>query len=111
MIRRPPRSTLFPYTTLFRSLVELQAADTPAARTRIERLEREIRSVGHPTITDAAWVGCALVALRESDRALELLERVRPRGARLWFYLRAPEFDAIRSNARFGRLVAESAPE
>src|SRR2546427_615674 len=93
------------------ALVELQAADTPAARTRIERLEREIRSVGHPTITDAAWVGCALVALRESDRALELLERVRPRGARLWFYLRAPEFDAIRSTARFGRLVAESAPE
>src|SRR3712207_6945323 len=26
MIRRPPRSTLFPYTTLFRSLQKLQAA-------------------------------------------------------------------------------------
>src|SRR5687767_15566924 len=25
MIRRPPRSTLFPYTTLFRSLLELAA--------------------------------------------------------------------------------------
>src|SRR2546429_1028043 len=25
MIRRPPRSTLFPYTTLFRSLLEIQA--------------------------------------------------------------------------------------
>src|SRR5258708_28523821 len=25
MIRRPPRSTLFPYTTLFRSIVELQS--------------------------------------------------------------------------------------
>src|SRR2546427_7341554 len=25
MIRRPPRSTLFPYTTLFRSLCELEA--------------------------------------------------------------------------------------
>src|SRR3712207_7443801 len=25
MIRRPPRSTLFPYTTLFRSVVELTA--------------------------------------------------------------------------------------
>src|SRR5712691_4287287 len=93
------------------ALVELQAADTPAARTRIERLEREIRSAGNHTTTDAAWVGRALVALGESDRALELLERVRPRGARLWFYLRAPEFDAIRSDARFGRLVAESAPE
>src|SRR3712207_7152962 len=27
MIRRPPRSTLFPYTTLFRSLVEGQVRD------------------------------------------------------------------------------------
>src|SRR2546430_5072552 len=28
MIRRPPRSTLFPYTTLFRSLEELTGRDT-----------------------------------------------------------------------------------
>src|SRR5690348_17867526 len=27
MIRRPPRSTLFPYTTLFRSVVVLRAID------------------------------------------------------------------------------------
>ena len=93
------------------ALLELQAADTSAARTRIERLEREVRSTGNQTVTDAAWVGRALVALRESDRALALLEQVRPRGARLWFYLQAPEFDPVRSNSRFGKLVAESAPE
>src|SRR5258708_18255583 len=29
MIRRPPRSTLFPYTTLFRSLVRAVVADDP----------------------------------------------------------------------------------
>src|SRR5256885_12300919 len=29
MIRRPPRSTLFPYTTLFRSVKALTAASTP----------------------------------------------------------------------------------
>src|SRR3989441_12276487 len=29
MIRRPPRSTLFPYTTLFRSLPEVRALQTP----------------------------------------------------------------------------------
>src|SRR2546421_2059465 len=29
MIRRPPRSTLFPYTTLFRSLLRLKAACLP----------------------------------------------------------------------------------
>src|SRR3712207_8401838 len=29
MIRRPPRSTLFPYTTLFRSFLSLTVAVTP----------------------------------------------------------------------------------
>src|SRR2546430_7846707 len=32
MIRRPPRSTLFPYTTLFRSLLQLARALLAAAR-------------------------------------------------------------------------------
>src|SRR5258708_32349841 len=32
MIRRPPRSTLFPYTTLFRSRVDMFFAHGPAAR-------------------------------------------------------------------------------
>src|SRR3712207_2278029 len=32
MIRRPPRSTLFPYTTLFRSMKELTARVSAAAR-------------------------------------------------------------------------------
>src|SRR5438309_3406319 len=32
MIRRPPRSTLFPYTTLFRSPAYLTRAGTPTGR-------------------------------------------------------------------------------
>src|SRR2546430_7722869 len=32
MIRRPPRSTLFPYTTLFRSMSNSDIVFTPAAR-------------------------------------------------------------------------------
>src|SRR2546427_5973955 len=32
MIRRPPRSTLFPYTTLFRSLAGLVRAPAPGKR-------------------------------------------------------------------------------
>src|SRR2546427_12575822 len=31
MIRRPPRSTLFPYTTLFRSLLPGHVSDEPGA--------------------------------------------------------------------------------
>src|SRR5258708_30200835 len=37
MIRRPPRSTLFPYTTLFRSsLMSLRSASSPASCARRE---------------------------------------------------------------------------
>src|SRR5258708_11237523 len=36
MIRRPPRSTLFPYTTLFRSL----AKEKEDARRNLEKLDR-----------------------------------------------------------------------
>src|SRR5437762_11217975 len=39
MIRRPPRSTLFPYTTLFRSLGDRQGARRAARR----RTDRSIR--------------------------------------------------------------------
>src|SRR2546429_4742999 len=40
MIRRPPRSTLFPYTTLFRSLAALESVDNPLAlRLRIDAEE------------------------------------------------------------------------
>src|SRR5258708_23061675 len=34
MIRRPPRSTLFPYTTLFRSRLATESFDRPALRTK-----------------------------------------------------------------------------
>src|SRR2546430_12366381 len=46
MIRRPPRSTLFPYTTLFRSRRE-----APGQRTAACRL---LRRVGPPRVTRAA---------------------------------------------------------
>src|SRR2546422_7320825 len=51
MIRRPPRSTLFPYTTLFRSLV-IQAGENrpevgvvPVAHLLPQRLERALADV------------------------------------------------------------------
>src|SRR2546427_9496743 len=41
MIRRPPRSTLFPYTTLFRSQhLELHVVKQRAARQGVEDLDR-----------------------------------------------------------------------
>src|SRR3712207_8661287 len=42
MIRRPPRSTLFPYTTLFRSVREAanKATETPVKRTSWKLIPR-----------------------------------------------------------------------
>src|SRR5256885_11041496 len=47
MIRRPPRSTLFPYTTLFRSFAEALAAGEAHARARRHRRLSEQRSEEH----------------------------------------------------------------
>src|SRR3989440_1198568 len=50
MIRRPPRSTLFPYTTLFRSIffcehrcLELQTGEPLVRQSHGRRLERALR--------------------------------------------------------------------
>src|SRR3712207_8721289 len=46
MIRRPPRSTLFPYTTLFRSLAEPSRSGLPAPLRRTpEQLREELSEV------------------------------------------------------------------
>src|SRR5260370_41679690 len=52
MIRRPPRSTLFPYTTLFRSIKVLRAhlSQHPLALARLERERKAVTSLSHPNI-------------------------------------------------------------
>src|SRR2546429_4460728 len=52
MIRRPPRSTLFPYTTLFRSLRRCQESFAPGAA-----LGNWLRRLAEPTRGRLAWLG------------------------------------------------------
>src|SRR5260221_4579659 len=47
MIRRPPRSTLFPYTTLFRSVSVERRADSAFSRIYCEPVGRVQRSEEH----------------------------------------------------------------
>src|SRR2546425_12405854 len=53
MIRRPPRSTLFPYTTLFRSLAQLAARHDVVAITLDDPRERELPDAGWVDMEDA----------------------------------------------------------
>src|SRR2546430_8466618 len=74
MIRRPPRSTLFPYTTLFRQTVWTGCAVDPEAVPVVDVLEPELEIVA------AAFVGQIVGHLRFQLRLLSARrERIPPR--------------------------------
>src|SRR3712207_7484901 len=90
MIRRPPRSTLFPYTTLFRSLVgagdrtvparDVAGVVDPLGQGGVEDVvhQRRLARAGHPGDGDQ-------LAERERDRdvAQVVLHRVDRKSTRL----------------------------
>src|SRR5689334_24200922 len=78
MIRRPPRSTLFPYTTLFRSVRiprhEGRLRSLPGAVTQRERMAgRDRGGEGLPRATQARRrLAAQPVALRSEEHTSEL---------------------------------------
>src|SRR5687768_17733387 len=76
MIRRPPRSTLFPYTTLFRSwqlragtsLIDLVPVDGPLGRMGGAPPGPEGRNVDHVCFRVLPWDGEAILAQLRRDR-------------------------------------------
>jgi len=87
-----------------------------AAKGDRSRANQEIREAmadlpeGDVAPTEVRFIAVALVALGLKDQALSLIERARPRGAMLWFYLGASGFDPIRSEPRFQKVFAEADP-
>src|SRR2546426_1823093 len=67
MIRRPPRSTLFPYTTLFRSIVEIMGEE--GLKTISPYLEKVLK--GH-TVEYEAEVSFRGVGARSEEHTSEL---------------------------------------
>src|SRR5438270_8527570 len=75
MRRRPPRSTLFPYTTLFRSV--LAALLWAAPRARLPKSQPDsgadaIRSSGHQVITPSVAWGSVATDGRSEEHTSEL---------------------------------------
>ena len=93
------------------ALLSARMGDTAVARRWAEQLLTEVRDREHPTSEEGLGMGVALVALGDTAEALSFLDRVRPRDGLLSFQLRLPEFDPVRSSARFRRLVQESRPQ
>src|SRR2546430_11934988 len=85
MIRRPPRSTLFPYTTLFRSLVDVVTARDAGLRQllgdRLEALDLEADMVD-AAVTLASLGPGHLIVLEVENRQVEIaVAEVVARGA------------------------------
>src|SRR3712207_7870385 len=74
MIRRPPRSTLFPYTTLFRSVGVLRLHDERARQRREVLALDEDAAVAHPRQQVLAHVDARLL-LRSEEHTSELQSR------------------------------------
>src|SRR3712207_8748103 len=74
MIRRPPRSTLFPYTTLFRSVLAAEVVHRGLAETQqrlVDALPDDRQHVGHAALAvgpHAPQVGAADHQDRKSTR-------------------------------------------
>src|SRR2546422_8389364 len=68
MIRRPPRSTLFPYTTLFRSLLRCDEAVRPGARSPSRKSDHRERAWCAPCPSCPRRVGRHPVRTRASSR-------------------------------------------
>src|SRR5256886_6156492 len=112
MIRRPPRSTLFPYTTLFRSLVVPMLRDEVAiGAIAVMRLEPQLFPKAQVELLKT-FAGQAVVAIENTRLFTEVQERTRQLSQSLED-LRAAQDSLVQTEklAALGRLVAGLAPQ
>src|ERR1041384_8457662 len=68
MIRRPPRSTLFPYTTLFRSIPNRRATASLQRRQVWAKIDSPDRSEEHTSeLQSLAYLACRLLLEKKKD--------------------------------------------
>src|SRR3989442_3369135 len=72
MIRRPPRSTLFPYTTLFRSINKAAGMTSHDVVAKIRKLLKQKR-VGHAGTLDPSASGVLPICIGQGTRVAEYL--------------------------------------
>ena len=86
------------------------AGDTAGGRARLERAFRQLPDTAHSDYTEAQWLALGFLRIGDRDRALSVLENVRPQGLTVSFIVRDPGFDPIRDTPRFRALVERTRP-
>jgi TolB-like protein len=90
--------------------LQVMAGDTAGGRTRLERAFRQLPDTAHSDYTEAQWLALGFLRTGDRDRALSVLENVRPQGLTVSFIVRDPGFDPIRDTPRFRALVERTRP-
>src|SRR5690349_23765976 len=75
MIRRPPRSTLFPYTTLFRSQLTIASNTVPLDKKLLASLRSNLKIVDKTKPTLVAGSGALGTLARSEEHTSELQSR------------------------------------
>lgn len=99
--RVPARSLL--------AMVYAAQGKSAKATAQVDTLEQEM-GPDDPSPTSVRFAACALLALGRKEDALRLIERAKPRGATLWFYMQSREFAPVRSEPRFQKVYREADP-
>ncbi len=92
-------------------LVRVLMAEGNRARAGAE-VTRIVAEVGTGSLspTTARFASSALLAVGRTSEAIDLIERARPRGAQLWFYLHGLEFQPLHSDPRFEQVYRQADP-
>src|SRR3712207_8131487 len=75
MIRRPPRSTLFPYTTLFRSAVQAEVVAKQTALDQAVTTHQQLQARAQCELDGTCGTGDAGTGTRSEEHTSELQSR------------------------------------
>jgi len=90
------------------ALIAARAGDTAAAQARMVTVDSAMRARDCFLSHDCLEASFALAGVGLRQRALAALERLLPRGTWLAYWTGRPEFDVIRSDPRFRRVLEEA---
>jgi len=88
------------------AIVDLRSRDTTRARERLAELWMDVQTRGSLGLSEGKAVASAFAAAGQTQRAIDVLERVRPRVNLFASMLRDPNLDRLRGEPRFRSLMA-----
>jgi TolB-like protein/tetratricopeptide (TPR) repeat protein len=90
------------------ALIEARSGDTSAALARLARVEARLASADCEVSHACLDLAYALAAVGARERALAVVERLKPPGSWIYYWLSHPALDSIRQDPRFVRIIQRS---